>query len=170
MVNKNGQSNKHASYRDAYYEKGHWGLKIWQTILVILSWIVFSIPCYVTTMTYLAYLTDGRRGHYFWHYSEGFQELNFLVIFLTFAFGMIAVFCLTSSFIQTQRHKGLVEKWPMFNINENRRGYQRAEDFMTKRFGDEKKRQSVRYFVVTADKNLSKNQLKKVIHGEEDNH
>lgn len=159
---------EHANYRDKYYEKGHWGLKVWQTILVVLSWLLFLTPCLVTILTYWAHLTNGRHGFYFWHYREGFQELNFLMIFLTFALGMIAVFCLTSSYIQKQRHRGLVTKWPMFNISENRLGHRRAEAFMTNRFGDEKSRQAVSYYVVTADKNLSNNQLKKVISGEEE--
>lgn len=83
---------KHADYRDYYFERGHWGLKIWETLVAIFMWILMFIPCVITGMTYWAYRTGGRHGFYFWHYREGFQELDFLMIFLAFALGMIAVF------------------------------------------------------------------------------
>lgn len=163
------QSRQHADYQDKFFEKGHVLLTIWQIIVLLLCWILFLIPCLVTTLTYIAHETNGRSGFYFWHYSEGFQELNFLLIFLTFACGMIAVFCLTSTYIQAQRHRGLIEKWPMFDIQQNRLEHQRAEAFMTHRFGPESSRQTTRYYVVSSEQNLSNNQLKKVIHGKEEN-
>lgn len=168
MKNDSQQVSQHANYQDKFFEKGHVLLTIWQIIILILCWILFLIPCIVTSLTYWAHLTNGAHGYYFWHYSEGFRELNFLMIFLTFACGMIAVFCLTSAYIQAQRHRGLIEKWPMFDIQQNRREHQRAETFMTHRFGSESSRQATRYYVVSAEQNLSNNQLKKVIQGKEE--
>lgn len=81
------------SYRDRYFMRGHWGTKIGQTIVTLLSWLVLIVPIMITVATYVAYRSHGRYGHFFWHYTEGFQELNFLMIFLTFALGVIAVFC-----------------------------------------------------------------------------
>ena len=75
-----------------YFEHGHWGIKVRQTLVALICWLTLFTPIVITSATYLAYLTHGRHGHFFWHYTEGFQELNFLVIFLTFALGMIAVF------------------------------------------------------------------------------
>lgn len=155
------------NYRDKYFERGHWKLKIWQTLIMLLSWLVLIIPIAITTATYLAYLTHGRHGHYFWYYAEGFQELNFLIIFLTFALGMVAVFCLTMSYIQTQRAHGLVDKWPMFDINKNRWERAAAEKFMKKRFGKREQREQLQRFTVKPEQNLSKNQLRDVINGEE---
>lgn len=74
------------------------------------------IPCIVTISSYLAYLTDHKDGFYFWYYFEDFRELNFLVVFLFFLIGIIAVFCITVSFIQNQRRNRLTEKWPMFDV------------------------------------------------------
>lgn len=155
------------NYRDRYFERGHWGTKIWQTFVMLLSWVVLVIPITITVATYLAYRTRGRHGHFFWHYAEGFQELNFLMIFLTFALGVIAVFCFAMGYIQLQRSRGLVAKWPMFDMAKNRWERHRAEQFMTARFGDEAYRQSRRNYTVQPEQNLKKNQLKQIVNGEE---
>ncbi|MGM9892027.1 ABC transporter permease [Limosilactobacillus sp.] len=155
------------NYRDQYFEHGHWSLKIRQTLVMLLSWLVLFTPIIITTATYLAYRSHGRYGHYFWHYAEGFQELNFLAIFLTFALGMIAVFCLTMGYIQAQRAHGLVNKWPLFDINRNHRERAAAEEFMEQRFGKRQQREQAKHFTVKPEQNLSKDQLREVINGEE---
>ncbi|EKW99704.1 hypothetical protein [Ligilactobacillus saerimneri] len=54
-------------------------------------------------MTYVAHLTRGRYGWFFWHYPEGMMTIAFLLTALAFACGMIAVFCLASAFIPKGR-------------------------------------------------------------------
>lgn len=151
------------NYHDTYFEKHHLLLKIRQTIIMFLCWIIFSIPIFITTATYIAYRTNSHHGHYFWYYAEGFHELNFLMLFLGFALGMIAVFCFAMSYIQTQRSQGLVNKWPLFDISQSQQECQLAEKFMTERFGNAYQRQNVRYYVVKSKQNLSKNQLREIV-------
>ncbi|WP_461644313.1 hypothetical protein [Limosilactobacillus reuteri] len=67
------------NYHDMYFEHHHWLLKIRQTLIMFLSWCILLIPIIITTSTYVAYRTNGHRGHFFWDYAEGFRELNFLV-------------------------------------------------------------------------------------------
>lgn len=155
----------HTNYRDHYFERGYWKLKIWETLVILLCWLIMFVPGIITGLTYLAYRTNGRYGHYFWHYREGFQELNFLFIFLGFAFGISAVFCLTTAFIQNQRRHGLSEKWPMFEFSRSKIHRENAEQFMTKRFADQESRQNVSYYQVKAAQNLGKHQLKAVVEG-----
>lgn len=152
-----------SNYRDQYFQRGHWLLKIRQTLVALLCWILLFIPILVTTATYWAYLTHGKRGHFFWHYAEGFQELNFLVVFLTFAVAMTAVFCLTVAYVQIQRSRGLVDKWPMYDLLKNQREGQAAEAFMADRFGDPATRHSAKHYTVHPEQNLANNQLKQVI-------
>ena len=142
------------SYRDRYFMRGHWGTKIWQTVVVVLSWLVLIVP--ITIASYVAYRTHGRHGHFFWHYAEGFQELNFLMIFLSFALGVIAVFCFAMGYIQLQRAHGLMTKWPMFDMAKNRHERERDELFMTARFDSEAKRRARRNYTVKANQNLRK--------------
>lgn len=164
-MNKNNKQ-KQTNYQDYYFCRGHIFLKVWQTLVTLLFWFLYFIPIVVTIMTYLAYRTHGRYGHFFWHYLEGFTELNFLMVFLTFAFAVTAVFCISSSYIQYKRHHALIEKWPMFDIRANRKKHKRAEVFMTNRFGSAEERESQRYYVVRKEQNLTNNQLKKVINGD----
>ena len=77
------------NYHDMYFEHHHWLLKIRQTLIMLLSWCILLIPIIITISTYLAYRTNGHQGHFFWYYAEGFRELNFLVIILLFALGII---------------------------------------------------------------------------------
>lgn len=155
------------NYHDKYFEHGHWLLKIRQTLLMLFSWVLFFLPILITGATYLAYRTHGRRGWAFWHYTEGIQELDFLLIFLTFADGVIAVFCLSLGFIQMIRTRGLTNNWPMFDFNQNARKARRAERVMTKRFGNKQFRQQQRYYSVRAEQNLQNNQLNKIVNGQE---
>lgn len=157
----------HTNYRDHFFEHGHWETKIRQILVALICWLLLFTPIIITRVTYLAYLTHGRRGHFFWYYSEGFQELNFLIVFLTFALGMIAVFCLTMGYVQSQRARGLVNKWPLFDITKNRKERETLERFMTARFGNEKHRQSQQNYTVKPEQNLTKNELKRVINNEE---
>lgn len=157
------------NYFDAFFTRQHLTLKIRQTIVMLLSWLILLVPIVITTSTYIAYRTKGRLGHYFWHYHEGFQELNFLLVFLLFAIGMVSVFCLALGYIQKQRIQGLTSKWPMFNVGENTVKQARAEQFMTRRFGERAVRINVQRTVIAPEQNLSKNQLKEVIeHGSGD--
>lgn len=153
------------NYHDAYFESGHIFVKTWQTIVLILGWLVFFTPCVITGATYLAYLTHGKYGHYFWLYSEGFDMINLTIVLLLFALAMISVFCIAISYVQYQRARGLVTKLPMYDIADNKRKRQRAEDFMIKRFGPAKMRRHVKYYEVQPEQNLDKSTFKDVING-----
>ena len=155
------------NYRDDFFERGHWLLKLRQVLVVLLCWLLMLLPIIVTGATYLAYRTHGKHGHYFWHYSEGFAEINFLLVFLAFAVFMVATFCFAMAFIQTVRAKGLVEKWPLFDFDEEETEAKRAEKFMAKRFGPKEMRQNARYYTVKPNQNLPKDKLGDVIRGEE---
>ncbi|MGN1272726.1 MAG: ABC transporter permease [Lactobacillus sp.] len=153
------------NYTDKYFEKGHIWLKIWQTFLMILGWIAFFSPCVITTMTYIAHLTHGRYGYYFWHYSEGFEEINFLLVILCFAVAMIAVFCIAIGYVQRKRADGLITKWPTYDIAQDKIKRQRIEDFITERFGPEEMRHEVRFYSVKPEQNLDKDVFKDVTNG-----
>lgn len=151
------------NYHDKFFEHHHLLLKIRQTLIIIACWIILFIPIFITSATYLAYRTNGHHGFFFWHYREGFHELDFLMVLLLFALGMISIFCITMGYIQAQRIRGLTAKWPLFDIGQNRLKRQRAEDFMTKRFGDVYTRTSTTNFTVKPEQNLTKNQLHDII-------
>lgn len=85
-------------HKDDYFAKKHVFIKIWQTLVAILCWVLMLTPCVVTISSYLAYLTKQKMGFYFWRYLEGFRELSLLLVFLLFVSGMITVFLFNSIF------------------------------------------------------------------------
>lgn len=155
------------NYYDSYFEEWHIWLKIKQTLVLIIGWIVFFLPCVITASTYVAYKTKGRYGHYFWHYSEGFDSINLLLVILSFSVAMIAVFCFSVGYVQIQRSRGLVTKWPMYNIKENKEKRLNIEAYMENCFGNLEFRHNVRYYSVAPEKNIDKSVFKDVIEGKE---
>ena len=148
-------------HKDYYFAKKHIFIKIWQTVVAFLCWILMLIPCVVTISSYLAYLTRQTKGFYFWHYLEGFRELSRLLIFLLFVSGMMAVFCLTVSFIQNQRRNNLTEKWPMYDMKKSNLNQRKVNILATRKFGTVSFRQNIPFYVVKAKQNFAKNELKK---------
>lgn len=148
-------------HKDYYFAKKHIFIKIWQTVVAFLCWILMLIPCVVTISSYLAYLTRQTKGFYFWHYLEGFRELSLLLIFLLFVSGMMAVFCLTVSFIQNQRRNNLTEKWPMYDMKKSNLNQRKVNILATRKFGTVSFRQNIPFYVVKAKQNFAKNELKK---------
>ncbi|WP_276754523.1 ABC transporter permease [Limosilactobacillus ingluviei] len=146
-------------YVDDYFARGHWGRTIWQTVWTLLAWLLFLVPGVITGAMALAALTKGRWGHYFWHYHEGFVELKFLVVFLPFMFGVMAVFCLSSAYLQNRRRQGLVEKWPMLNPLKRQRQQHYLEAKMALRFGPATQRHRARVYRVQPNQNLTNQQL-----------
>lgn len=159
---------KNQNYRDDYFARGHWGLKLRQTLVALLGWLLLFVPIVITGATLLAHQTNGRWGHFFWHYPEGFVTFDFLAVLLLFALAMTAVFCLTVAYVQLQRSRGLVDKWPLYDPDRSQGERQAAETFMTGRLGPANLRRTVRTFTVSPEQNLANNQLKQVVKGEAD--
>lgn len=98
------------AYQDDYFARRHWVRKIWQTLVALLCWLVLLTPCVITLGTYLAYVTDGRRGFFFWHYREGFGELDLLIVLLVIIGVVTAIFCLLVGAVQNRRRKRVLER------------------------------------------------------------
>lgn len=39
-------------YTDLYFEKGHWWLKIWQTLVAIFGWMCVFVPIIITVTSF----------------------------------------------------------------------------------------------------------------------
>lgn len=148
---------------DFYFERGHLLKKIWQTLVALFFWIIMLIPCVITIGSYIAYLTNGKKGFYFWHYLEGFRELNFLIILILFINSMVAVYCLTVAFVQNQRRKQLTEKWPMYDIQKSNKDRIVTEGLATVKFGPKRYRHHIKYCVIKSEQNFKKNELRKYV-------
>ncbi|QIL51278.1 hypothetical protein G7084_05000 [Weissella coleopterorum] len=146
-------------YTDDYFAKGHWLLKIWQTSVAIFSWLCVIVPSFITIETFLAHITKGKRGHAFWTYSEGTNEIWFLIYLLLFAASITLIYATSMTIIQNFRREGTIEKWPTFDSIDDISKKKLSDNFMNKRFGSRALRHNVRYFEVQPEQNLADNEL-----------
>ncbi|MCH4123545.1 MAG: hypothetical protein LKH74_00145 [Levilactobacillus sp.] len=157
MVAKQAKQPKQQLYTDAYFEKGHWGLKIWQTLVAIFGWICVVVPVVITVTAFWA-VYDPRVPH-LWSYSEGIFEIKFIGIILLFSLVMVSLFAVGMTIIQNRKRDRVVEQWPTFNpINQKKRETE-LEKFMDDRFGDEDFRHNVRTYQVQPEQNLDTDQI-----------
>ncbi|GEN94531.1 hypothetical protein [Pediococcus ethanolidurans] len=149
-----------SAYTDHYFEKGHWWLKVWQTLVALFGWICVVVPLIVTILSYL-----GVKYHFFkplWTYREGIFEIQFIGVILLFAFVMVLVFSVSMALIQNRKRDRLVEQWPTFNpINQKKRTTE-LDQFMDRRFGPEKARQNTRNYRVEPEQNLKTHEIKQL--------
>ncbi|TAS65831.1 hypothetical protein BV276_02760, partial [Lactiplantibacillus plantarum] len=111
--------NRQQLYSDAYFDTGHWGLKIRQTIVGIVGWIAVIVPITVTVLS----IWSSYNPHIprFWHYHEGLFEFKFIGILLAFCFALASLFAVTMTIIQNRKRERVVEQWPTFNpINQKK--------------------------------------------------
>lgn len=151
------------AYQDDYFARRHWVRKIWQTLVALLCWLVLLTPCVITLGTYLAYVTDGRRGFFFWHYREGFGELDLLIVLLVIIGVVTAIFCLLVGAVQNRRRKRVLEKTPQYDQQESTRQVILARQLAVKHFGARHARHTVRYYEVKPAQNFTKDELRSAV-------
>ncbi|KIO96093.1 hypothetical protein N624_2207 [Levilactobacillus brevis] len=132
-------------YTDAYFERGHWGLKVRQTLVALVGWICVIVPIVITIAAFLA--VDHPQIPHLWTYREGIFEIKFIGILLLFAFVMVLLFAVGMTIIQNRKRERVVEQWPTYNpINQRKRETELEKLWMTDlatqifaiRFGDTK--------------------------------
>lgn len=144
-------------YTDDYFEKGHWGLKIWQTVVGFFGWVCVAVPITLTVLSFWASY-DPRVIH-LWSYNEGIFEIKFIGILLLFAFVTVSLFAVGMTIIQNRKRDRVVEQWPTFNPIDQRKREDTLGDFMTQRFGDQEFRENVRDYQVKPEQNLDTDQI-----------
>lgn len=144
-------------YSDEYFEKGHWGLKIRQTLIGLIGWICVFVPVIITVLSFWA--SYNPKIIHLWSYSEGIFEIKFIGILLLFAFVLVSLFAVGMTIIQNRKRDRVVEQWPTFNpINQRKREDQLGK-FMDDRFGDQEFREHVRHYQVKPEQNLDTDQI-----------
>lgn len=146
-------------YSDEYFESGHIGLKIWQTIIAIFGWICVVIPVGITILSFIHAVSHGKYGYAIWTYSEGIQWIEFLGIILGFSAAFVAVYVITMTVIQNLRREGTTELWPTFDTREDLKRRQWLESFIEERFGSVEERHKVRYYEVQPEQNIGTHEI-----------
>jgi len=152
--------DKQQLYTDKYFEKGHWLLKIWQTIIAILGWLAVIIPIVITVTSFWA--SFNPKIPHIWSFREGIYEIKFIGIILLFAFVMTAIFSMGMTIIQNRKRDRVVEQWPTFNPINQKKRKKTIDDFIDGRFGDQEFRENVRSYDVQPEKNLETHQIQQL--------
>lgn len=138
--------------KDKYYEKGHWGTKIIQTIVAIIGWVGVILPfIWVFSPIVFPNLSISR---YFHNYSEEMWALWFLIIFLAIAFVVILISYISLTVWNNRRFGGLLRKETTFDEERLAKRRQILSDSYAERFGDEEFRHSVKYYAVKEEQNF----------------
>lgn len=154
------KSVKQQLYTDEYFEKGHWLLKIRQTLAAILGWVCVVVPMLITGWSFYGVETGHVKP--FWSYGEGIFEIHFIGVILLFLAAVALIFTVSMTIIQVRKRDRLVEQWPTYDpINQKARETE-LEKFMDKRFGEPEFRENVRTYRVTPDKNLDTDEFQKL--------
>jgi len=160
-LNKSASKQKKVQdYTDAYFESGHWGIKIWQTLVGLVGWLAVFIPLIMTILSVWA--SYDSRIHSFWYYQEGLFEFKFIGILLLFFFALAALFAVSMTIIQNRKRDRVVEQWPTFNPISQKKRQQLLDQFMDDRFGDAEFRENARYYHVKPEQNLDTEQIQQL--------
>ncbi len=144
-------------YTDDYFAKGHWLLKIWQTVVSLLGWVCVAVPMYITIRSFM-----GVKWGFFtplWTYSEGIYEIQFIGAIVLFTAACALIFTVCMSIIQNRKRDRVVEQWPTFNPIDQRLRADELEQFMETRFGDDDFRHHVRSYKVQPEQNLDTDEI-----------
>lgn len=144
-------------YTDKYFEKGHWFLKIWQTIIAIIGWLAVIIPIVITVTSFWA--SFNPKIPHIWAYHEGIYEIAFIGVLLLFVFAMATIFSVSMTLIQNRKRDRVVDQWPTFNPINQKKRKKTIDDFIDNRFGNKEFRENVKIYDVQPEQNLSTHEI-----------
>lgn len=154
------QKNKQQLYTNEYFEKGHWLLKIRQTLMSLIGWLAVIIPIVITVTSFWA--SFNPKIPHIWSYPEGILEIKFIGVILLFAFVMSGIFSISMTIIQNRKRQRLVQQWPTFNPINQKKRENTIDTFIDKRFGDKEFRENVRTYNVQPEQNLDTDEIHKL--------
>lgn len=137
---------------DAYFEKKHYSLKFFQTIVAILGWICVVVPFLWVFLPFI-YPEFARENH-FLVYKEEIQTLKFLFFFFCIMFVAIAILYVILTYWNNYRFKHLLQKEVQYNEERLDIRRQLLEDDYEVRFGPEEFRKTVCFYSVKGEQNL----------------
>ncbi|WP_338214432.1 hypothetical protein [Companilactobacillus muriivasis] len=146
---------------DAFFEQGHWLLKIRQTLVTVLSWIIMIIPIY-WTLSMTVFVSDNLKGQP-WSTPEGKDLFNFFGHFLTNAFIVLAIITVSFTIYNNYYTKYHVKKHAIYNEKKLFARREAIKDFYTLKFGDRYyRRNDIRYYVITPENNFEIKTIDKI--------
>ncbi|WP_390404783.1 hypothetical protein [Lacticaseibacillus jixiensis] len=152
--------NKQQLYTDAYFERGHWWLKIRQTLVALVAWVCVFVPIVITALSY--YNIHKGRIHPLWHYAEGLFEIRFIAVLLMFLAAVALIYSVGMTLIQVRKRDRLVEQWPTYDPIDQKVRETELEQFMDERFGPSEFRENCRTYHVKPEQNLDTDEFQRL--------
>lgn len=141
--------------KDKYFSKGNYWLKIWQTLVALLGWMIVVLP-FIWVIWVFFPLTRPERAKDFFLYAFLSEKkmLYFLIGFFVLIFFsfVITLFVLTR-WNNRNLHKKVNESFE-YEDEELEKRQELLEEMYTERFGTKEERETVRFYSVSAEQNL----------------
>ncbi|MDF3824936.1 hypothetical protein NW162_06860 [Enterococcus faecium] len=138
--------------KDKYFSKGNYWLKIWQTLVALLGWMIVVLPFIWVFFP----LTRPERAKDFSLYA--FLSEKKILYFLIGFFVLIFFSFLITSFVLTRwNNRNLykkVNKSFEYEDEKLKKRQELLEEVYTERFGTKEERETVRFYSVSEEKNL----------------
>lgn len=138
--------------QDAYYERGHWGIKVRESAVTILIWVFLVFPILVLINSVSRQVV--WEGIYHWEYVDGLYLSSFLQRAILIIFVVVLAFSIYLLLRNNHREKHVYPQRKTYDEEGLARRKAALEQMYAERFGDDGLRHSTRYYVVAPEQNL----------------
>lgn len=138
---------------DQYFERGHLGVTIWQSLLTILAWMGVILPFVWLAIPF--FLPKWAERLRFQIYSEGIATFKFLGVFFLIAIAVIAIFSILLTMRNNYRFQNLISHEVLHDEEKLATRREALIEFYGDRFGSKEFRESVRYYSVQEEQNIA---------------
>ncbi len=146
---------------DAFFEQGHWLLKIRQILITIIAWVIMLIPIY-WTLSITVFFNKDLKGQP-WSVPEGKDLFNFFEHFLSYAFIILAIITVSFTLYNNYYTKNHVKRHAIYDEQKLFARREAIKDFYSSKFGERyHRRNNIRYYVVTPENNFEIKAIDKI--------
>lgn len=137
---------------DAYFEKKHYPLKIFQTIVSLVGWLCVIAPFIWLLLPVLS--PEKAWKNHLVVYKDELQTLKFLFVFLSVTFVVIAIFYIGLTIRNNFHFKNILQKKVQYDEEQLEKRRQLLNEAFDVRFGPEAVRKEVCSYSVKEEQNL----------------
>lgn len=144
---------------DSYFAKGHWGLKIRQTLIVLLAWLLVFLPF---ALILFPIIFRQNEVIVYSAFDSALRIFDFLKHYYLVAILLIIGLFILLTIWNNHQTKHQLQRKVMHDENQLVKRKQALDTFYSKRFGPEEFRKSVRTYTVSEEQNLDDDSIQKL--------
>ncbi|BDR58057.1 cell division protein [Xylocopilactobacillus apicola] len=137
---------------DDYFKRGHWGMKIGQTLVALIGWcgVLFPFFWVLSPILFASFAHKFKIAHYF----DEIQLLKFLGLFFIGYFIFIVIFYFCVTLWNNHRFTHTLNRQIVPNQEKLDQREKVLEAVWTERFGPKDARHDAKFYSVRPDQNL----------------